>query len=66
MRPFISIPKGPLLSVAFITFFASLGEGAVADWSAIFLISVASINDGSAALGFYCFFYLYVCYEING
>ncbi|SUZ50045.1 uncharacterized protein METZ01_LOCUS2899, partial [marine metagenome] len=35
--PFISIPKGPLLAVAFITFFASLGEGAVADWSAIFL-----------------------------
>jgi MFS family permease len=53
--PFISIPKGPLLSVAFITFFASLGEGAVADWSAIFLISVASINDGSAALGFTVF-----------
>ncbi|MFM1546510.1 MAG: MFS transporter [Candidatus Pseudothioglobus sp.] len=53
--PFISIPKGPLLAVAFITFFASLGEGAVADWSAIFLISVASINDGSAALGFTVF-----------
>jgi MFS family permease len=53
--PFISIPRGPLLTVAFITFFASLGEGAVADWSAIFLISVASIDDGSAALGFTAF-----------
>jgi len=53
--PFISIPKGPLLTVAFITFFASLGEGAIADWSAIFLISVLSINDGSAALGFTVF-----------
>ena len=53
--PFISIPKGPLLAVAFITFFASLGEGAIADWSAIFLISVLSINDGSAALGFTIF-----------
>ena len=53
--PFISIPKGSLLAVAFITFFASLGEGAVADWSAIFLISVLSINDGSAALGYTAF-----------
>jgi predicted MFS family arabinose efflux permease len=53
--PFISIPKGSLLAVAFITFFASLGEGAVADWSAIFLISVLSINDGSAALGYTVF-----------
>ena len=53
--PFISIPKGSLLPVAIITFFASLSEGAVADWSAIFLKSVASLNDGSAALGFTVF-----------
>jgi len=53
--PFISIPTGPLLAVALITFFASLGEGAVADWSAIFLISVASIDEGSAALGYTAF-----------
>ena len=53
--PFISIPRGPLLTVAFITFFASLGEGAIADWSAIFLISVASIDEGSAALGYTAF-----------
>ena len=52
---FILIPKGPLLAVALITFFASLGEGAVADWSAIFLISVLNINDGSAALGYTAF-----------
>ncbi len=53
--PFISIPKGSLLPVAIITFFASLSEGAVADWSAIFLKSVASLNDGNAALGFTVF-----------
>ena len=53
--PFISIPKGSLLPVATITFFASLIEGAVADWSAIFLKSVASLNDGNAALGFTVF-----------
>ena len=53
--PFISIPKGALLPVATITFFASLSEGAVADWSAIFLKSVASLNDGNAALGFTVF-----------
>ena len=53
--PFISIPKGSLLPVATITFFASLSEGAVANWSAIFLKSVASLNDGNAALGFTVF-----------
>ena len=53
--PFISIPKGSLLPVATITFFASLSEGAVADRSAIFLKSVASLNDGNAALGFTVF-----------
>ena len=53
--PFISMPKGSLLPVATITFFASLSEGAVADWSAIFLKSVASLNDGNAALGFTVF-----------
>lgn len=53
--PFISIPKGSLLPVATITFFASLSEGAVADWSAIFLKSVAELNDGNAALGFTVF-----------
>ena len=53
--PFISIPKGPLLAVALITFFASLGEGAVADWSAIFLIGVTSVDEGAAALGYTAF-----------
>ena len=53
--PFISIPKGSLMPVAIITFFASLSEGAVADWSAIFLKSVTSLNDGNAALGFTVF-----------
>ncbi len=53
--PFISIPKGALLPVAFITFFASLGEGVVADWSAIFLRSISELPNGSAALGFTIF-----------
>jgi MFS family permease len=53
--PFISFPKGALLPVAFITFFASLGEGMVADWSAIFLRSVADLSNGSAAIGFTVF-----------
>ena len=53
--PFISMPKGALLPVAFITFFASLGEGMVADWSAIFLRSVTDLSNGGAAIGFTVF-----------
>ena len=54
-EPFISIPKGALLPVAFITFFASLGEGMIADWSAIYLRSITDLSNGGAAIGFAIF-----------
>ncbi|WP_306257800.1 MFS transporter [Pararhizobium sp. IMCC21322] len=53
--PVFSLPKGPLFFVGFIAFCASIGEGAMADWSAIFLVEVARANDANAALGYTLF-----------
>ncbi|MGI9285611.1 MAG: MFS transporter, partial [Pseudomonadales bacterium] len=48
-------PRGALFVVGLVAFCASLGEGAMADWSAIFLVSVASVSDAEAALGYVVF-----------
>lgn len=53
--PAYSLPKGPLLFVGFVAFCASIGEGAMADWSAIFLVEVAKVNEANAALGYTLF-----------
>jgi len=45
-----ALPKGSLAIVALVAFCASIGEGAMADWSAIFLVSVSEIGDADAAL----------------
>jgi predicted MFS family arabinose efflux permease len=53
--PIYALPKGSLLGVAIIAFCASLSEGVIADWSAIFLIAVTHVSDGDAALGYAVF-----------
>ncbi len=53
--PKFSFPKGRLLAVGFVAFCASLGEGGVADWSALFLVSVAAVSESKAALGYAVF-----------
>ena len=53
--PVFAVPKGPLLAVGVVAFCSALGEGAMADWSAIFLVSVAAVGDAQAALGFAVF-----------
>lgn len=50
-----ALPRGTLLLVGVVAFCASLGEGAMADWSAVFLVSVASASEGEAALGYMVF-----------
>ncbi len=53
--PLFPLPKGALVLVGIVAFCASLGEGAMADWSAIFLVSVAQADEATAALGFSVF-----------
>lgn len=61
-----ALPKGPLLAVGIVTFCASLGEGAMADWSAIFLVLVAGATEANAALGYAVFSVTMVCMRLLG
>ncbi len=48
-------PTGPLLLVGVVAFCSSLGEGAMADWSAVYLRDVGQVSEGTAALGYAVF-----------
>ena len=50
-----ALPKGPLFFVGLVAFCSSLGEGAMADWSAIFLIEAEGVTEATAALGYAVF-----------
>lgn len=53
--PLFVMPKGPLAAVGVMGFCAAMGEGAMIDWSAIFLIAVAGVTEAKAALGYAVF-----------
>lgn len=54
-QPLVALPSGPLFLIGLIAFSTSMGEGAMADWSAIFLRVVATATEAQAALGFAAF-----------
>ena len=64
--PFLALPSGSLLLVGFIAFSVSMGEGAMADWSAVFLRLVADSNDAGAALGYAVFSVMMVIARLIG
>ena len=64
--PLVSLPKGPLLLVGLVAFCTTIGEGGMADWSAIFLVEVTQSNEGRAALGLSAFSALMVATRFAG
>jgi MFS family permease len=64
--PIFSLPSGSLLAVGFIAFCASLGEGGMADWGAIFIVTVASVSEAKAALGYVVFSSVMVAMRLIG
>ncbi|ASJ76716.1 MFS transporter [Granulosicoccus antarcticus] len=50
-----AIPRGTLLLVGLIAFGVSIGEGAMADWSAVFLRDATAATESAAALGYAVF-----------
>lgn len=48
-------PQGPLVVLGLLAFGAFLGEGAMIDWSAVYLREVIGTGQGAAALGFAAF-----------
>ncbi len=63
---FFSIPKGALLLIGVVAFCSSLGEGAMADWSAVFLVAVAGASEGQAAIGYTVFSVAMVVMRFSG
>ncbi|MDR7089983.1 MFS transporter [Cellvibrio fibrivorans] len=54
-EPFFVLPRGKVLLLGSLCFIAFLSEGAVLDWSAVFLNSVREIDPVLAGLGYACF-----------
>ncbi|TYL41645.1 MFS transporter [Dickeya sp. ws52] len=50
-----AIPRGAVLMLGLICFAVFLAEGAVLDWSAVFLIEHRGMAEAQGALGFACF-----------
>jgi MFS family permease len=61
-----AIPRGRLALVGFVAMSAALGEGAMADWSAVFLIEVTGIGEARAALGYAAFSVAMVAARLAG
>jgi hypothetical protein len=55
IKPKFVFPSRALLGLGMLTFSALLIEGAMADWSAVFLQRVRGLDAGGAALGFAAF-----------
>jgi predicted MFS family arabinose efflux permease len=53
--PFFVLPRGKVLLIGSLCLVAFLAEGAVLDWSAVFLTSTRNIDPIHAGLGFACF-----------
>ncbi len=53
--PAIALPSGPLLSLGILAFFCLVAEGAMADWSAVYLHETLGTDASFAAAGFAAF-----------
>ncbi|WDS35120.1 MFS transporter [Pseudoxanthomonas sp.] len=53
--PTFAVPKGVVLLIGLLAFVAFLAEGAVLDWSAVFLTEVRQVDPGHAGLGYVVF-----------
>lgn len=61
-----ALPSGVLILVGFTALCGALGEGAVADWSAIFLRDVTDAAESIAALGYAVFSVAMVAFRLAG
>ena len=65
-KPIFALPRGALLLVGMIAFGVSIGEGAMADWSAVFLREVTHASEAAAALGYMVFSMTMVATRLAG
>jgi predicted MFS family arabinose efflux permease len=53
--PALALPRGPVAGLCLLAFFTLVGEGAMADWSAVYLKNSLGAGPGLAAAGFAAF-----------
>lgn len=61
-----SLPPRPLWLLGAVAFCAAIGEGAAADWSAVYLRETVSVGAGAAALGFVSFAVMMTIGRLSG
>jgi MFS family permease len=54
-EPVLALPAGPIAGLCLLAFFCLVGEGAMADWSAVYLRHGLGAEAGMAAAGFAAF-----------
>jgi MFS family permease len=54
-KPVLVLPRGPLLGLGAVAFGVLMAEGAINDWSAVYLRSEVDAGSGTATLGFAAF-----------
>ncbi len=64
--PILAMPRGILLLVGICVGCATLAEGAMVDWSALYLTHVAGVGEGAAALGYSVFAVAMVAMRLMG
>ncbi|WP_343840950.1 MFS transporter [Bowmanella denitrificans] len=60
------LPRGSLLVIALVALCCAIGEGAMADWSAVFLTDVLNSDHGQAAMGYALFSVAMVATRLMG
>ncbi len=65
-RPLVAWPSPTLALVGLVAFAVSMGEGAMADWSAVFLRLAARASEAQAALGYAVFSIAMVLTRLSG
>ncbi|WP_298837288.1 MFS transporter [uncultured Roseobacter sp.] len=64
--PLVALPRGALGFVGLIALSASMGEGAIADWGAVFLRIAVEATEAQAALGYAVFSIMMVLVRLTG
>lgn len=59
-------PKGILLGLGIASMCATIGEGAMADWSTLFLIRVNGVSEANAVVGFALYSVVMICMRLIG
>lgn len=64
--PILAIPRGALLAVGVVAFCAAIGEGGMADWSAVYLAEILTAPEDMAAIGYAVFSVAMVATRLAG